>query len=144
MPMSLQKWLFLHWTSHSCVLSYERRHVFTSYRSPSPDMMTKASHCDRSASLTISRAWFCHSAKQTDKICKACWLMQVCLSCKRNLKRRAASLLLRGGHGWLSCQVWMLGLQMDSTTTCTQSKDWATWYKHICKAVWADSCSSLI
>lgn len=41
--------------------------VSTSYRSPSPDMMTMASHCDRSASLTSSRAWFWCSVQQTHK-----------------------------------------------------------------------------
>jgi hypothetical protein len=33
----------------------------TSNSSPSPDMMTRAPHCDRSASLTNSLAWFCRS-----------------------------------------------------------------------------------
>lgn len=47
-------------TSTSCCA---RASLFTSNRSPSPDMMTKASHCDRSASLASSRAWLCRSEK---------------------------------------------------------------------------------
>lgn len=39
--------------------------LWTSNRSPSPDMMTKASHCDRSASLASSRAWLCRSERHT-------------------------------------------------------------------------------
>lgn len=39
--------------------------LLTSNRSPSPDMMTKASHCDRSASLASSRAWLCRSERHT-------------------------------------------------------------------------------
>lgn len=62
---------------------WSHRVVSTSYRSPSPDMMTTASNCDRSASLTSSRAWFCRSAKHKHTQKYKCVSMQVCLSCLR-------------------------------------------------------------
>lgn len=63
----------LHIFSYHCETTEKCVQSDTSNSSPSPDMITSASHCDRSAFFTSSRAWFwCsdgkkHETRETNK-----------------------------------------------------------------------------